>query len=124
VYRVVHIASRGVNFNSITPPNLPACTEGSNIIQVTKNCPAAFTSQPNPTTGTSWATFSVGNDALTTLEVYDVSGRKVAEIFRQNAQAEVEYRVEFDGSNLPNGVYLYRLTTGSEVIVDKFMIAR
>ncbi len=35
-----------------------------------------------------------------------------------------DYRFEFDGSSLPNGVYLCRLTTGSEVLIDKFMITR
>ncbi|MFT6998172.1 MAG: hypothetical protein ACJAQ4_001932, partial [Cryomorphaceae bacterium] len=35
-----------------------------------------------------------------------------------------EYRFEFDGSALPSGVYIYRLTTQNEVLIEKFMISR
>ncbi len=123
-YRVVHVASRGVNLGTIVPPFLPECVEASNQILVVKSCPASLTSSPNPTSGNSFAEFSVAEEQMTTLEVYDMSGRKVAELFRQVAQANAEYRVAFDGANLPNGVYVYRLTTSNEVIIDKFMIAK
>jgi len=39
-------------------------------------------------------------------------------------ESDIEYRLEFDGAGLPNGIYIYRLTTESETITDKFMIAR
>jgi hypothetical protein len=53
-----------------------------------------------------------------------MSGRQVTTLFNQVAQEGQEYRVNFDGAFLPNGVYIYRLTTENEVVVDKFMIAR
>ncbi len=122
-YRVAHVASRGVNLGTIVPPTLPACTDASNTILLQKSCAVGIAVSPNPTSGISYATFEVTEDDLTTLEVFDMSGRKVAELFRQNAQAGVQYRVEFDGSGLPNGVYVYRLSSSNEVIVQKFMIA-
>jgi hypothetical protein len=126
IYRVVSISYAGVNLNTITPPTLPACVVASNLLTFTKvSCVSAtLGSNPNPTTGTSWVSFTVPTDDFTTLEVYDMSGRKVADLFNTNAQKDVEYRLEFNGAGLPNGVYIYRLTTGSEVIVDKFMIAK
>lgn len=84
----------------------------------------AITSQPNPTEGQSNVTFTVLEDSYTTLEVYDMSGRMVDAIFTGNAQANNEYRFQFDGSSLPNGVYIYRLTTENEVVNEKFVIAR
>ncbi len=123
-YRVVHVASRGVNLNNIVPPTLLECTDASNQILVTKSCPSTLVSSPNPTTGTSFAAFSVAEAQMATLEVYDMSGRKIAELFRQDVQANAEYKVEFDGANLPNGVYIYRLTTLNEVAIEKFMIAK
>lgn len=85
---------------------------------------AAIASMPNPTTGQSNVTFSIAEEGYTTLEVFDMSGRLVDAVFAGNAQPNNEYRFEFDGSSLPNGVYIYRLTTASEVVNDKFMIAR
>ncbi|MCZ4409762.1 T9SS type A sorting domain-containing protein [Cryomorphaceae bacterium 1068] len=85
---------------------------------------AAISSLPNPTEGQSNVTFTVAEDSYTTLEVFDMSGRLVDGLFAGNAQAGNDYRFEFDGSNLPNGVYIYRLTTENEVVNDKFMIAK
>jgi hypothetical protein len=45
-------------------------------------------------------------------------------IFTGVAQANNEYRYAFDGSALPNGVYIYRLTTLNEVVNEKFIISR
>ena len=69
-------------------------------------------------------TFAVPAETEATLEVYDMSGRKVAQVFSGMAEPTAEYRFEFDGSSLPNGVYIYRLNTNEEVITEKFMIAR
>ncbi|MEM9050732.1 MAG: FG-GAP-like repeat-containing protein [Bacteroidota bacterium] len=83
-----------------------------------------LTSNPNPTEGQSNVTFSLAEEGFTTLKVYDLSGRMVEALYSGVAQAETDYRFEFDGSALPNGVYIYRLTTGDEIINEKFMIAR
>ncbi|MCZ4410546.1 T9SS type A sorting domain-containing protein [Cryomorphaceae bacterium 1068] len=85
---------------------------------------ATIASQPNPTGGLSNVTFSVSAEGYTTLEVFDMSGRMIDAVFTGNAQPNNDYRFDFDGSSLPNGVYTYRLTTGSEVVIDKFIIAK
>ncbi|HKK39890.1 MAG TPA: T9SS type A sorting domain-containing protein, partial [Cryomorphaceae bacterium] len=85
---------------------------------------AGISSMPNPTQGLSNVTFSVVEEGYTTLEVYDMSGRLIDAVFTGVAQPNGEYRFEFDGSALPNGVYIYRLTTQSEVLNNKFMIAK
>ncbi len=85
---------------------------------------AAISSLPNPTEGQSNVTFTVLEEGYTTLEVFDMSGRLVDAIFTGVAQPNNEYRFEFDGSSLPNGVYIYRLTTENEVVNNKFVIAK
>jgi hypothetical protein len=83
-----------------------------------------ISSLPNPTAGQSFVTFRVPRTEMTTLEVYDLSGRMVEALFSGVVSSNTDYRFEFDGSDLPNGIYLYRLTTDSEVKTEKFMIAR
>jgi PKD repeat protein len=85
---------------------------------------AKLASQPNPTEGSSVVTFTTETGNRATLEVYDVSGRSVATLFNADVQPGQEYRAEFNGAALPNGVYIYRLTTDTEVVIEKFMIAR
>jgi hypothetical protein len=85
---------------------------------------AALASNPNPTSGQSNVTFTLAEEGYTTLEVFDLSGRLIDGLFNGLATSNNDYRFTFDGSFLPNGVYVYRLTTESEVINEKFMIAR
>jgi hypothetical protein len=85
---------------------------------------AGIVSSPNPTSGQSNVTFTVAEEGTTTLEVYDMSGRMLDALFNGVAQANNDYRFQFDGSTLPNGVYIYRLTTDKEMVNEKFMIAR
>ncbi|NEN25133.1 DUF4331 domain-containing protein [Cryomorpha ignava] len=79
---------------------------------------------PNPTSGTSQVEFTTVQTDRAVVEVFDLSGRKVATIFDAVAQKDQPYRVDFNGAQLPNGVYVYRLRTGSETIIEKFMIAK
>ncbi|MCZ4409078.1 FG-GAP-like repeat-containing protein [Cryomorphaceae bacterium 1068] len=85
---------------------------------------AAIASSPNPTAGPSNVTFTVVEEGTTTLEVFDLSGRLIDGLFNGIAMPNNDYRFMFDGSSLPNGVYIYRLTTEREIINEKFMIAR
>jgi len=79
---------------------------------------------PNPTTGASTISFTAVSEEYTTLEVYDMNGRLVEALFAGTVQPDATYRFEFDGSALSNGVYLYRLTTETESVNEKFIIAR
>ena len=83
-----------------------------------------LTSFPNPTNGPSQVVFTTAATTRTLVEVFDMNGRNVETLFNQVAQEGQEYRIDFNGSNLPNGVYIYKLTTDNETIVDKFMIAK
>lgn len=84
---------------------------------------SGISSSPNPTQGVSFVSFEVMEEANVTLEVFDLSGRVIDVIFSGMAQPNTDYRFEFDGSDLPNGIYIYRLTTENEVVNEKFMIA-
>jgi len=79
---------------------------------------------PNPTVGPTNISFHVAAEALTTLEVYNMNGVLVETIFHQNAHGNQEYRVEFDGSNLPHGLYIVKLTSKNEVAINRVMIHR
>ncbi len=79
---------------------------------------------PNPSVGHVNVEFVSDKNNLVTVEVIDMNGRIVETLFRQNANAGQEYRLSFEGSNLPNGVYITKLTTESEVVIKKVLIAR
>jgi hypothetical protein len=88
------------------------------------NAPNVLSSQPNPTSGQSTVFFKTASTSYTTLEVFDMSGRSITTLFNQVANEGQQYQFTFDGTYLANGVYIYRLTTENDVVIEKFMIAR
>ena len=85
---------------------------------------STLTSYPNPTTGPSKVIFTSAESGISQLEVYDMNGRLVKVLFKGQVNANLAYSVDFEGTGLPNGVYIFKLTDPSGVTIDKFMIAR
>ncbi|HKK39975.1 MAG TPA: T9SS type A sorting domain-containing protein [Cryomorphaceae bacterium] len=85
---------------------------------------AVVSSYPNPTGDISNVAFQVSNEGYSSLEVYDMSGRMVHSVFNGTAQPGTDYRFTFSGAHLPPGVYMYRLTTPIETVIEKFMISK
>jgi hypothetical protein len=57
------------------------------------------------------------------LTVYDISGRKVAELVNGMRDAG-SHEVTFDGSKLASGVYLYKLTAGNYTATQKMVLMK
>ena len=83
-----------------------------------------FDAYPNPTTGELNLVMKAPVAGKTTVEILDTQGKVIEVLFNQKADANQTYRMNFDGTALPNGVYLYRMVTANEIIINKFMIAR
>jgi hypothetical protein len=83
-----------------------------------------LTAHPNPSTGASNVTFKVREAGKSVLEVFDTSGRSVAMIYSGDTEAGLEYKFQFDGGRLTDGMYIYKLTTNTETVVRRFLISR
>ncbi len=126
-YRVAHAAALGVSLSSANPANLPACVAVSNTINVSVEAcepSASLSTSPNPTNAVSNVEFSIPQEGRVFLELVDMSGRTLRTVHNGVANAGATYRYTVHTSGLANGIYIYRLTTGSEVIIEKMMIAR
>ena len=78
---------------------------------------------PNPFNPTTTIDFSISNFSLVTLKVYDILGREVATLVNGQKPAG-NYHVEFNGSNLASGVYLYALQAGNYSAVKKLILLK
>jgi len=58
-----------------------------------------------------------------TLVVYDALGREVVTLMNSKLNAGY-YTVEFDGMNLPSGVYFYTLKTADYVMTRKLTLMK
>lgn len=84
----------------------------------------AISSFPNPTHNLSNVRFQVSAEGHSSLEVYDMNGRLVESLFNGFATPENDYKFSFSGAHLPPGIYIYRLTTQTETVIEKFMISK
>jgi hypothetical protein len=84
--------------------------------QLSQNYPNPF----NPTTTINYSLPQAGNVKLT---VYNILGGKVATIVNEYKPAG-NYSVQFNGSNLASGIYLYRLESGIFSETKKFILLK
>jgi hypothetical protein len=63
---------------------------------------------PNPFNPSTKIDYQVPVDAKVLMEVYNIAGQKVSELVNQNQTAGY-YTVDFGGSELSSGVYVYRI---------------
>ncbi|MEJ2595346.1 MAG: T9SS type A sorting domain-containing protein [bacterium] len=77
---------------------------------------------PNPFNGSTTIAFTLTETENATLKVYDTFGKEVATLFNGMAGSAQQYTFEFKGENLPKGIYVYHLQSGTNVSVVKKMI--
>ena len=86
-------------------PNTPTSVNDKQISPSSYNLSQNY---PNPFNPATSIKFSIAEKGNVTLNVYDVNGRKVAELF--NGEKEPgNYEVSFDASKLSSGVYFYQI---------------
>lgn len=79
---------------------------------------------PNPTNGVSFATFSTRTSGTATVELFDISGKRMATIFHGTTAPGAEQRVEMNLSKLADGLYMCRLITEYGTIVKRLAVNR
>ncbi|NOX64881.1 MAG: T9SS type A sorting domain-containing protein [Chlorobi bacterium] len=79
---------------------------------------------PNPFNPTTVIAFSVPqNSGHVTLSVYDILGREIATLVDDEMTAG-NYKVQFDASNLPSGIYMYRLSSNAGSTTMKMILQK
>lgn len=85
---------------------------------------------PNPFNPTTKIEFSIPNvetpymaSLPTNLVVYDILGREIQTLINKNLSPG-NYEVEFDATELPSGIYFYKLSSGNFTETKKMMLIR
>lgn len=88
--------------------------------------PTAFSlsqNYPNPFNPTTTICYELPQAAHVTLKVYNVLGQKVATLV-DDVQAPGKKSTSLDGTNLPSGIYFYRIQAGSFNQVKKMLLVK
>jgi hypothetical protein len=78
---------------------------------------------PNPFNPATKIDFSIPKSGYTSLVVYDLNGKKVADLVNENLNPGV-YSFEFDASDFSSGVYVYTLQSGNFSQSKKFILLK
>lgn len=78
---------------------------------------------PNPFNPATKISYSIKEEGLVTLKVYDVLGKEIATLVNEN-KPEGNYEVDFNASQLPSGMYIYKLQSGGFSDVKKMLLTK
>ena len=82
-----------------------------------------FQNYPNPFNPATSIKYAISSKQNVTLKVYDVLGNETATLV--NEEMEFGYHsLDFDGSDLPSGVYFYQLKAGSFIETKKMLLLK
>lgn len=133
-YPLIINSASNFPFTKLTTRSGPLVTEWTNTgegfdpwtVQPEASQPATFTllgAYPNPFNPTTSISFLLPQASAVKLQVFDVSGRLVGAI-HESLMPSGRHEITFDGSGLPSGVYIYRLTAGDRQAVAKMILMK
>lgn len=96
----------------------------SNEIEIViNNTPTEFAlyqNYPNPFNSSTTINYSIKENGFVLFKVYNILGEEIKTLVNESKPAGY-YKLEFNASDLPSGVYLYKLTTGNYNFIKKMI---
>ena len=124
-FQLEYIDSLGTNEGTIYIEDLVVMTPGGVAI-AENDVPSEFKlsqNYPNPFNPTTAITYELPAFSNVDLSVYDVNGRRVANLISES-QAAGSYKVNFNAGPLPSGVYIARLKTDMGILNTKMLLVK
>ncbi|MGD9487778.1 MAG: T9SS type A sorting domain-containing protein [Calditrichaceae bacterium] len=78
---------------------------------------------PNPFNPETTIEFELKSASGVELSVYNILGQKIATLLDKNMNAGL-HKLQFDGKNLPSGLYFYRLKAGTQEFIRKMQLIK
>ncbi|HRJ85741.1 MAG TPA: T9SS type A sorting domain-containing protein [Ignavibacteria bacterium] len=79
---------------------------------------------PNPFNPSTKISYSLPRDAFVTLKIYSITGQEVYRAVNNEFRLAGHYSVNFDGTNLPSGVYFYVYRAGDFTESKKMVLVK
>ena len=114
-------------FHVLTSVQLPSPDLMTGIDGTTENkLPVSYALEqnyPNPFNPSTVISYQLPKSSFVTLKVYNVLGKEVATLVSESKDAGA-YKVMFNASSLPSGIYFYKLEAGTYTQTRKLMLLK
>jgi hypothetical protein len=77
---------------------------------------------PNPFSDKTIISFVPAKDDNIVLDVYDISGRLIESLYKGPVYKNEAYAFILDGRKLPEGIYMYKITTNDQVVQREMIL--
>jgi hypothetical protein len=81
------------------------------------------TNYPNPFNPKTNIRFEIGHRSFVKLTVYNVLGQLITTLVNDTRDPG-SYSVEFNGENLPSGLYIYKIEAGNNTDAKKMLLIK
>ena len=78
---------------------------------------------PNPFNPATIINYQLGNDGFISLKVFNSFGEEVAVVI-DDYQSARNYKITFNGNDLPSGIYVYQLISGNYFESKKMLLMK
>jgi len=78
---------------------------------------------PNPFNPSTTISYSIKDEGLVTLKIYNILGQQVANIVNE-VKTPGNYSVSFNASNLASGIYLYKINSNGFSLTKKMLLIK
>lgn len=126
----------GNNYPALAYTGLGAANSTSNVYFDSENLVSSITNTstiaedykleqnfPNPFNPTTTISFSIPSSSFVKLSVFDIAGREVSTLLNEKLSAG-SFEYNFNASELPSGVYFYKLSTNEFSEVKRMMLVK
>ena len=79
---------------------------------------------PNPFNPSTTIEYSLPENSMVSLTVFNSRGRQVAALLKDQKQPSGIHHVNFNAENLPSGLYFYRLATENNTAIGKMLFIK
>jgi hypothetical protein len=116
----IKINKGGFRLNWLSITVNPTSVNNQNLVPLTNILEQNF---PNPFNLSTEINYSVKNDGIVRLNVFNLLGQEV-KVLKNEHQPAGSYSIRFDASGLASGVYFCKLQTGNFSAVKKLLLMK
>jgi PKD repeat protein len=125
-YSFIDVVNEGVYVYRLKQVDFDGTTSYSNEVEVDLASPLTYSlgqNYPNPFNPSTSISYSIEKDGMVNLSIYNMLGEKIAVLVNKQLKAG-KHEIKFDASELPSGMYIYRLESEGFTTARKMMLTK